>query len=360
MRKRNAKLFFLLSLSLFLVGMILYWQSGIYSTFRVEDRDFSVDKDLEITRIEMESLSEGKKIVLHKDKQEKWRLDSSLFANDLAVRELIVLLERLSVRQPVSIANRNQVEEMLSATGVLVDVFVAAHRVNFGNFRLFPYERRFQSFIVGPDAPEGESTFMRKTSSDQAFRVTRPGYKKGVSELFTAEKRVWRDPIVFDVSHESIHFVDVSVYGNEEESFVLKPLNDQDFQFFRDEDKEKVIAIEADTTRVLRFLSSFRDIHYERLLDEEDEKIRKELMFEQPFMEISVKTKDGMQTNIKAFARHATDEILSIAEGVSQDPNRLYVQVNEGEYALAQYYVFSRILRPLSFFENKPAEPSSD
>lgn len=360
MRKRNAKLFFLFSLSLLLLGMILYWQSGIYSTFRVEDRDFSVDKDLEITRIEMESLSEGKKIVLHKDKQERWRLDSSLFANDLAVSELIMMLERLSVRQPVSIANKSQVEEMLSTAGVLVDVFVVAHRVQFGNFRLFPYENRFQSIIVGPDTPDGRSTYMRKNSSDLAFKVSRPGYERGISEVFTPEQRVWRDPVILDLEYESIHSVNVVVYGNEEESFVLKPLDEQDFRFFQRENSEDALEFKADTARVLRFLSSFKDIHYERLPDEEDEKTRKELMFEQPFMEISVKSKDGMQTSIKAYARLAPESIVTLAEGINQDPNRFYVQVNDGEFALAQYYVFNRILRPLSFFENKPAEPSLD
>ncbi len=360
MRRGNAKLFFLFSLSLLMLGMIIFWQSNISSSFRAEDRDFSIDRKLEVTRIEMESLSGEDKIVLHKDEQGRWRLDGSLYANDLAVRELLGVLERLAVRQPVSIANRNQVEEMLLKEGVLVDVFIMGYRVNFGKFRYFPYERRYQSVIIGPDTPDGESTYMRKTSSDVAFKVLRPGYETGISEVFRPEQRMWRDPVIIDVEYESIYSVSVDVYDNEGESFLLKPTKGTDFQFFSAVNNGEELYFQADTARVLRFLSSFRDIHYERLPDEEDEKIRKELMFEQPFMEISVKTKDGMQTNIRAFARKTPEDVLRATEGIRQDPNRFYVQVNGGEYALAQYYVFNRILRPLSFFKNKPAEPSSD
>ncbi|TVQ07347.1 MAG: hypothetical protein EA361_18530 [Bacteroidetes bacterium] len=347
-------------MSLLLLGMIIFWQSNVSSSFRVEDRDFSIDRELDVIRIEMESLSGEDKIVLHKDDQGRWRLDGSLYANDLAVRELLGVLERLAVRQPVSIANRNRVEEMLLQEGVLVDVFIMAHRVNFGNFRHFPYERRYQSVIIGPDTPDGESTYMRKTSSDVAFKVLRPGYETGISEVFRPEQRMWRDPVIFDVEYESIYSVSVAVYENKGESFVLKPLTGTDYKFFSAENNGEKLHFQADTARVLRFLSSFRDIHYERLPDAEGEKIRKELMFEQPFMEISVKTKDGMQTSIRAFARKTPEDDFRGKEGISQDPNRFYVQVNEGEYALAQYYVFNRILRPLSFFKNKPAEPPSD
>lgn len=360
MRRKSNLLFLIFSLSLFTLAIILYWQSEMYSTFSPRDRDFRVDPDREVTRIKMKNLSEGNTIEIYKDEQDRWRLDEGYYANDLAVKDLLGVLERLSVKQPVSLANRKQVEELLQEKGVRVDIFARDYRVSFGDFQHLSYERSYQSMIVGPDASDGESTYMRKTDSDLAFRVMGPDYESGVSAMFVADSRVWRDPVVLDVASESVQSVQVLVHDNKEESFVLKPTDDKGFQFFRREDSGEALNFVADTARVRRFLSSFTDLHYERLLDEEDEKVRKELMFEQPYMEISVKSKDGEETHMKAFARQMPEGELSLAEGLGQDPNRFYLQVNEGEFALAQYFVFNRILRPLSFFKNKPADPSSD
>ncbi len=359
MQKRNAWLFLVLSICLFALVAIIYWYSDSNSTFKDADRNFALDSKHDVTRIELKGV-EGDTVVLYTDEQGNWRLNNALYANEAAVMELRSVLERLTIRQPVSIAQSNRVEAMFAEHGVLVDVYIRTHRIRFGGIRLFPYECNTLSFIVGKDTPDDQSTYMRKTISQQAFKVGVPAYGNGVSVVFDPRPLEWRDPVVFNIIRENIESVSVKVFDAPEQSFVLRPSQEMGFNFYRFDQPSEQIAFDADTARVIRFLSSFSDIYYERLPDQEGEIIRKELMVEQPFMEISVQSKDGILTKIQTYARRAPDDILLPASGIDQDPNRFYIQMENGEYALAQYYVFNRILRPLSFFENKREHTSSD
>jgi hypothetical protein len=261
-------------------------------------------------------------------------------------------LSRLMIRQPVSIANSEKVAGMLDNQGVEVKVFVQAHRLKLGARKFLGYERLYQSIIIGDDTPDHESTYMRKARSSQAFKVHRPGYDKGVSDIFTPQLRVWRDPVLIDANWDEIDWVEILVTDRPDESYTVRNLPDKDFTFYKNGGGDNEFLFDADTVRIRRFLSSFRDIYYENLLDEEAEIFRQQHMFEQPFLQITVLLKDGTKTRLSAFARHnKTDEMLGPGS-LKQDPNRFYVSINDGEFALAQYYVFNRIMRPLSFFQN--------
>ncbi len=350
MNRTNTHLFFVLSALLFIIGIVIYWFTDTYSTFRVAERDFSVSNEHEIVRIEMISYHTESRIELWKDDQDRWRLNENMFANELAVRELEGLLTRIRVRQPVSIAHAAKVDEMLENRGVRVNVFILAHRIRIGGLKLWPYQRMYQSFVVGDDTPDGESTYMRKSPSAQAFKMHRPGLETGISSLFIPEERVWRDPVIFDMEPEEVASVTVLVPDDPDESFTLKNLGSEGFLFL-DPQQQQPLDFAADTARTIRFLSSFKDIHYELLPDKIGELQRKELMFEQPFMIITVESIRGETIRMNAYARRTPPDVLMPADGIDRDPNRFYVQVNQGEYAQAQYYVFNRILRPRSFFQ---------
>lgn len=358
-KNRRKSIFIITSVGLFLLGLFVYLLQDASSTFRLSDRDFSVSSEREVVQITMENRDGSDKVVIEKDAQGRWRLNETLFANDLAVRDLIHTISRLRVRQPVSIANREQVEALLLSEGVEVAVAVSSHRIILGNVQLFPYKNTVLSMIVGPDTPDGEATYMRKTSSQQAFKVQRTGIETSVSSVFTPGERVWRNPVVFDFKPHEIETIKVTLPNNPQESFHLKPSGDDQFVFHPiGGDPESAGAFAADTARVLRFLGSFGDIYYESLLDEAGEALRKELMLDEPMMVVKVTPYDGQPVSIKAYERRPDVDDTAIITRAGKDPNRFYIQLDNGDFALAQFYVFNRILRPLSFFKNKSLEPS--
>jgi len=352
MQRRNIHLFLLLSALLFIIAVIIFWYSHSASTLRATDSDFSLDRSLDIIRIEMYYNDRSEEVVMERDEQERWILNSRFFANDLAVQQLLGSMTRLRVRQPVSFENRNKVEQMLDERGVTVKFFVQSYRIHLGNFRLFPYQRAYQSFVVGDDTTDGLSTYMRKSGSQMPFKVHIPALDSGIAYLFDPYEREWRDPVIIDMERQHIDRISVKDMGQPGQSYHLIRSETGRFEFFDFDDPTQKMDVVADSLRLERYLSSFRNLHYETLLDDEQEQLRKNLMFEQPFMEVTVQNREGMEVSFLAFARYMPESVDENETIMQRDPNRLYIQVNDGEFALAQYYVFSRILRPLSFFEN--------
>lgn len=354
MSNKRRSFYFPATVLLLVIAAGVYFFSETQATFRAKDRDFSVSRDMDIVRIYMSSADAENILDLTFDEEtDEWRLNDTLFANDSAIRELIEVLSRLRVQQPVSVVNREKVEKMLQSYGVRVDVYVQAYRIRIGDFEMLPYHDLYQSFLVGKDAPDGQSTYMRKIKSEQAFRVTHSGFEEGVSFLFDPGAKGWLDPVIFNTAWEALDQVTVIVPEEPGESFVLKTTGETGFAFYQPDNPDQPLQLSFDTLQVARFLSSFEDIYYESLLDEQGEKTRQELMVEKPFMEITVQPKNGAIRKIRAFARLNPGGNALSAEGTPLDPNRFYIELGPGEYALAQYYVFNRILRPLSFFISK-------
>ena len=351
MQRKKVYILLFLSLFLFLAALFVFWFSHTGSTLRASDSDFSIVRSLEVVQIEILSRDDYQGVVLEKDSEDRWMLNSRYYANDLAVQQLLGSMRRMRVRTPVSIENRDNVESMLQEQGVEVNVWVRGYRVHFGNFRLFPYNRLYQSFLVGGDTPDGQSTYMRKTRSQMAFRIHIPSHERGIAYLFDPSEREWRDPVIIDLRKEQIASVSVKVFENPGQSYQILRKADDSLGFFDLEDKNREILTEFDTLRFDRFLSAFRDVHYESLLNEEDEMMRRELMWDEPYMRIEVESLDGFRASFTAFKRNLPADTADAEPQVRPDPNRLYIQVNEEEFAVAQYYVFNRILRPLSFFE---------
>jgi hypothetical protein len=360
MQKRNAWLFFIFTALLFALALVIYWYSETYTSFRIADIDFTVDGNQDVSRIEMLSFADNSMIDLKRDDNNRWMLNTSMFANESAVKELLTVLSGLIVWQPVSISNRDSIHAMLDNEGTLVRVFIHSHRIRFGNFRMFPHETLYQSFVVGDDTPDGESTYMRKQGSNQAFIVRRPGFDTGISYVFEPNERSWRDPVIIDAHWNEIASIRMKITDSISESFVLRNEPGKTFAFYEWENSDQPLIADFDTVLVLRYLSSFKEIYYESLLDEEAEILRKETIFEQPFMVLTVELKDGKQTQVEAFARKNVESLSLIGSTLRNDPNRLYIRINEGEFALAQYYTFNRILRPLSFFKNKKSNTPSN
>ncbi len=352
MQRRNLQLFLFLATLLFMVAVIIFWYSHSASTLRASDSDFSLDRSLDIIRIEMYTNDRSDEVIMEKDEQGRWILNNYFFANEPAVQQLISSMNRLRVRQPVSFENRNQVEQMLDARGITVKFFVKAWRVHLGNFRLFPYQRAYQSFVVGENTPDGMSTYMRKSGSQMPFKVHIPALESGIAYLFEPYTREWRNPVIIDMERQHIARISVMDYNRPEQSYHLRRSDTGRFEFFDFDETSRKIDVATDSLRLERFLSSFRNVHYETLLDKEQEQLRKKLMFDEPFMEVTVQNREGLEVSFLAFARYMPESVDESATVAQRDPNRFYLQVNDGEFALAQYYVFSRILRPFSFFEN--------
>jgi hypothetical protein len=344
MDNRFKYIFLSFSLFLFLIG-IMIWYANTYSTFRPVEREFSIDTREQITRIEIENPHHNIGILLEPDENNRWRLNSTQYANESAVMEFLGHLRRLTIRQPVSIEESEQVHQRFVDYGIRTTVFIRDYHIRIAKRRFFPYERIHQSFLVAGDTPDGQATYMKKVNSTVSFHVHVPGYEQGLYPFFNAGINTWRDPVIVDVAIDDLEQVKVHFPLNPRDSYSLNILPNRNFAFFDINNIREIENLTVDTLRVMRFLSSFQGLHYELLPHQE---LVTQQRFEQPFIELSIRSTHGEVIELVAFRKMPDPE--QNQGSVDFDPNRFFIQLPDGSFAQAQYYVFSRIFRPLSFF----------
>jgi hypothetical protein len=349
MNDRTKYLFISFSLLLFLIAMMV-WYANTHSTFRPAESDFSVSRGFEISRIHIVDPVEGQNIELRTDASGQWMLNDNFYANESAIMQLVDVMRKLTIRQPVSVEMHENINRMLDSAGIRVTVYARDHHIKIAGINLLPYQRVVQSFLVGSDTPDGLSSYMKKEGASMVFMIHVPGLESGLYRYFEPNINEWRDPVVIDVAMENIVFVKTLVKGNPEESFIISREGGGLFSFHDPETGLLIMDLDVDTARVLRYLSSFQGLHYEKLVDESDPDTSIESMFNDPFMEIMVNPLHGDEIAITVFRRKPMEENQLAGITTGFDPNRFFIQFSDGEVAIAQYYVFNRILRPLSFF----------
>jgi len=346
----KGKNIILLGVSLLLLTAAVFLiLSGKESSLRDRDRNFRVEADLNVTRIEMQG-SDGNAVILERDADGYWRVNHAFRANESAVRELLGTLRNLNVRLPVPLSDKESVNASLENEGTLLEVYANAHLIILSdNLRLLPRNRRIKTFLVGSDTPDGESTYMRIFSSALPFAVHVPGVRGGLSGIFSTSESLWRDPVVVDLTPQQVKRLVVEFTDMDSESYSVEKTGLTPVFF---QNGQAIDSLKLDWPRVVRFFESFSELHYERLLTGFEDSIRQAEMITPPFLSIRVTDHLGRETAMHFFRRKAPKETTAgLAPTGVADPNRFYLQVNQGEFARAQYFVFNRIMRPLSYFK---------
>lgn len=345
----NIKLAFIIFSILIFIVALLIWFSNTASTFRFAENEFSVGRQFEISKIEIGHPNQDQAIVFSLNEENLWQINGTEFANQPAVNQLLYVLRRMAARHPVSLQDLPGISHALDSAGVRVEVFARDYFVRIFNIRLFPYKRLVQSFLVGSDAPDNMGTYMKRPGTQKAFIVHITGDEGGLSHYFEGDIDDWRSPMVFDLVRENIRSVTVRMINQPQESFTLEQNTDGAFVFLYADTKTTIDIQAIDTARVVRFLSSFDGINYERLIDQAQQDIS-QTKFESPFAELAVTSVGGQEYAIRTYRRKPLVDPIFIGDLPEYDPNLFYIQLADNQFATARYFEFSNILRPLSFF----------
>ncbi len=347
MNKKKLSIIIGIIIVLFLISSYLYSLKSL----QTGERDFALPGEADVAAVHIVP-PEGKKILLKKDKSGQWWVNDENHANERAVSDLIRTLRYFTVRQPVSITQQEQVNESLYKDGVMVNVLIDTYLFDFFDFfGLFKIQRVYNSFLVGENAKEIEGTYMRMVESENPYIVYRPGYEGGIADVFTPKQRIWLDPVVVDLEPGQIKKVKVIANENPGESFILKMREDFKFDFF-DIDKYPLPGkIKVDTSRVIRLLSSFKELYYENLLTNDALSESEKFIFPDYAFRIVVYDWNNDQYSFNVYRRYRDAGLLEPGElSPLYDPDRFYLELEDGRRAVAKYYVFGRVLRPFSFF----------
>jgi len=318
-------------------------------TFKKKDKDFAVQDTSTVTKIFLAD-KKNRTVLLERMLDGTWQLNSAFLARKSGVDLMLETMKNLVAKYPVSKSAHNNIVAQMAAASIKVEVYQEVYRVDlFDWIKLFKHEKLTKTYYVGGATPDNMGTFMLMEGSDIPFVTQLLGLRGYVATRYSPIEKDWRDHTIFKTKLYDIQSIEMEIPGDPENSY--KILNNEDeIVLYKLSSNQKMPGF--DTLKVLNYLTSFADLRYEAYLDEVEPRRQDSIVNSVPAHIITLIDKNGNTNAIKTFLK-PNDELATDIEGnfMISDVDRLYALINdEQDFVLIQYFVFDKVLRPLSFF----------
>lgn len=347
--KLKSWLFVLIALAVFIVALTGYMAHHNRGGSKSLHDQIRLHAPGQVTYFELSAMGEEKMRFTKHDNN--WVINDSIAVDPLAVTDMLASLQRILVRSPVALENRQKIMQQLDDTGVHVKLFAKKHWIRLpGNIRLFERMKLLYEVVVGDDVNDSDGTYLSTGRGKYPYVVYLPGQEGGISRFFSINKHAWTDPLIIRVHPANISEVKVQDFNNPGESFHLF-IDEDDFSFINHNGKETdKVLINKD--KLGRFIRAFGQLMHERKLPLNHNCKPDDIMPGGPFFRVTVKSTSDDSFELQFFRRKRPDDGTLVSKYRNYDPNRFYIKTGECDYAIAQYYIFQPIIRPLSYFLN--------
>ena len=326
------------------------------STFKRALSDFAVEDTATVTKIFM-SDKNNNNLTLTRVQPGKWLVSNKYSGSKANIELLLGTMHGVQVKATVPKAAMENVIKDMAVTAVKVEIYQWKYRINIFNIlRLFPHEALSKVYYVGGPIQSNQGSYMSMEHSSVPFIVYLPGLRGFVTPIYSPIEKYWRDYTIFKKSIQQIESVRMEFPSDPANSFEVK--NDINLHLrFISLDKNLEIPI-VDTLKLINFMTSFRNINFEAILNDMDAHRKDSIIATTPYCIISVTDTSHTTNTIKTYRKGAfPGEVDDLGHLVPFDFDRLYALVNNGQdFTLIQYFVFDKILRTKSFFLDKEKE----
>lgn len=351
--KKNRNIFIVFAI-LAIIALIL-WLTQSPNTFSRSLSNFKLDDSASVTKIFIGDKNNNS-VTLTKIGTGKWTVNDKYPAQKLSVELLLKTMVNIEVSQPVAKAAHDNIIKEMAVNAVKVEIYQLVYRIDLFNLiKWWPHEKLTKVFYVGGATPDNQGCFMLIEHSSEPYVVVLPGFRGFVSPRFSPIEKYWRDYNVFKTQITEISSVKVEVPETQEYSYEVKNKGNNRFSIFATKDNRQLPGY--DTLKLLNFLSGFRNLNYEALINDMDKARKDSIIASKPFIIITLTDKAGISKTIKTFHKKGPeDQTDSEGRPLPYDLDRLYALVNDGQdFTLIQYFAFDKVLRPLPFFLLEPA-----
>jgi hypothetical protein len=347
--KKN-KVIFIAFVVLAIIALAL-WLTQSPTTLRRALSDFTLNDSSNVTKIFM-SDKNNNTVKLTKVLPGKWTVNDKYPAQRQSIDLLLETMVDIEVQQPVAKAAHDNIIKELAVNAVKVEIYQWVYRVDLfgGTIRWFPHEKLTKVYYVGGATQDNEGCFMLLENSSEPFIIFLPGFRGFVSPRYSPIEKYWRDYNIFKKTIPEIAVVKVEIPASPDYSYEVRNNGKNQFSLISLSDQKEIAGY--DTLKLLNFLSGFRNLCYEALLNDMDKARKDSILASQPFIIITVTDTAGVSKTIRTFHKQGPKGQTD-PQGIPlpYDLDRLYASVNDGQdFTLIQYYAFDKVLRPKSFF----------
>lgn len=344
---RNKALLLITIILALLAAILIYSRSN--TTLRPGISEFAVKDTASVTKIFMADKS-NQKVLLERISQGNWKLNGQYDALQENIQTFLTTISNIEVREPVAKAGHDNILKLMSAKSVKVEIYQHVHRIDIGSLKLFPHEKLTKTYYIGDATMDNTGTFALMEGADSPVVVYMPGLRGFISTRFSTSETDWRVHTIFNKKLPEIKNIKVEFLDEPNESYMVVNQNDQSLKLVRLIDNKEVSGY--DTLRLVSFVNAFRKINYEVLMNDMEPQRKDSIMSSAPKHIVTLETKDGQIQQVRTFVRMLPEPEINVFDGslVTYDLDRMYGLVNERDFVIIQFFVFDKILLPLSSF----------
>lgn len=349
MKKNKITIISILALTL--VAIILIVINNRKSTMSRYETEFAINDTASVSKIFIANKS-GKSVKLVREGVDKWQLNDKYEATVENVTLLLAAMKSIRVYSPIPKAAHNNMVKRMATASTKVEIYQNVHFIDFWGMKLFPYEKCTRTYYMGDPTMDNSGNFMMMEDAKHIFIVSLPGFRGFISPRYSFLEEDWRDHTVFRSKLSQIKEVKYELMETPKESFKIVALGNRRFDLVRLSDN--TTAPQYDTAKVIDQLSLYRSLKYEAAVLDMDP-VKKDSIIRHNLFQITTLTEaSGKITKVKMYRM---PELLILDQSdmniVQMDYSRekFYIVINDAkEMQIAQYFVFERLLQPLSYY----------
>ncbi len=349
--KRNRPLI-IVTLVLLIIA-VLFLINRKYTTLDDAESGFAIEDTASVTKIFMVNKN-NRSVKLVKETTGKWILNDKFKAQNYNVNMLLRTMKELKVRYPVPRAARDNVIRRMATIARKVEIYQSAYRINlFNKIKLFPYEKLARTYYIGDATQDNMGTFAQMEGAEQPYVIFLPSLRGFVYPRYSTDEDDWRDQTIFRTPIQDFASVKMEFLDEPGESYIVQADEDGNLSLEMLSDGRQYAY---DTLRMLQFVTAFKDIRYEAVLNNKLEASYIDSIASGPLAHIiTLRERDGDEFEVRTYRKGGFSEIYDV-EGAALEPfdlDRLYAFINdEKDFVLIQYFVFDKVLRNASYLRN--------
>lgn len=323
-----------------LIGISIYVfkNKNKTSTINEDASNFKIQDTASIDKIFLAD-KDGKSVTLERT-EKGWILNGEFNVRSDVITTLLYTMKTVEIKSPVSKSSKETVIKLMAAKSTKVEIYRHGEKI--------------KQYYVGHTTQDHLGTFMILTNLETGdnfvdpFITHIPGFEGFLSTRYSANYLDWKGTMVINYRPPQIKQIKLDLHEIPDSSFVIDLFSMQRFGL----KSEKGTALQFEEDKVKQYIAYFQNLSCEISLEKKDPLVDSLSNFAKPFATLTI-TDRNEGLNICQFYHKQSIPSKNEQYGINYkyDPDRLFIRYNSGgDFALAQYYVFGKILQTYGYF----------
>lgn len=293
----------------------------------------------------------GKKVLLEKKANGEWMVNKKFVAIQQNVNDMLNVIQNISIREPVALAARNNVNKWLATGSNKIEIYFQDYRIKLGKLKLWKFQNK-KVYYIGGITQDNLGNYAFLEGEKEPFIVYLPGFRGFISPYYTPFEADWKSHNIIKLKISKIKKIEIKNFEEPDQTFSIVRTGMRSFDILTNKN-QRLLAY--DTAKLFDHLSEYRDLNFEFFSPDLTEGM-KDTIFSMKFKEINITDMENKQTKISLYYM---DNVLDTAnyeynedfiEKFSKDKFYAVINDNKNEMVICQYFVFDRIIQPLRYY----------